>query len=92
MGLLAVERDDLLPDVVRGAVPGAMPAEGRRRREAVAEKAARVEAAQGAMPPPDSIFTATARGSRRREPALGASNPPPSGGAGLALVPGGRSR
>jgi hypothetical protein len=44
-----MEPDDLL-DVIRGAVPGAVPAEGRRRHEAVAEKPTRVEAAEGGAP------------------------------------------
>jgi hypothetical protein len=48
-----MEPDYLLLDVIRGAVPGAVPAEGRRRREAMAEKPARVEAAQRATPLPD---------------------------------------
>ena len=53
VSLLHMEPDYLLLDVIRGAVPRAVPAEGRRRREAMAEKPARVEAAQRATPLPD---------------------------------------
>jgi hypothetical protein len=41
MGLLYMESDHLLLDVIRGAVPGAVLAQGRERREAMAEKPAR---------------------------------------------------